>query len=302
VIAGPTAVGKTSLSIELAKKFNSAIVSSDSRQFYKEMNIGTAKPNAGQLESVPHYLIGTKSVDELYGAGHFAREARELIIQLFDTMDIVFLVGGSGLYIDALLQGVDEFEDVPVEIREKLNVEYTEKGIAWIRERLRTKDPEYFEKVDVHNPQRMIRALEVIEFTGKPFSGFLRQKEEKKEFNAIKILINTDRQRLYEQIEKRVDQMMDDGLLEEVKTLLEKKKFNALKTVGYKELFLFLEGEVDLKHAVQKIKQHTRNYAKRQLTWFRNKGYSEFSPDEPEKIEKFIREQIKNGPGILIHK
>ncbi|MEO6305249.1 MAG: tRNA (adenosine(37)-N6)-dimethylallyltransferase MiaA, partial [Bacteroidia bacterium] len=239
VVAGPTAVGKTALSIELAKHYGSVILSADSRQFYKEMSIGTAKPTIAQLESVKHYFINTKSITELYGAGHFEKDALLTLDELFKSNDIVFLVGGSWLYIDALLNGVDDFIEVPLEIREELNKKFETNGLEWLQKEVEKLDETYFNSVDTHNPQRLIRALEVCLFTGKPYSSFLNQPKAERHFTAIKILINTDREKLYEQINQRVDEMMTAGLLEEVKELKEQKHLNALKTVGYKELYAY---------------------------------------------------------------
>lgn len=289
MVAGPTAVGKTTLSIELAKHYGAVILSADSRQFYKEMSIGTAKPSLGQLESVKHYFINTKSISELYGAGHFEKDAIELVNELFKEHDIVFLVGGSGLYIDAVLNGVDDFIEVPLEIREELNKKFEKNGLEWLQNEVKKLDETYFDSVDTHNPQRLIRALEVCLFTGKPYSSFLNQPKAERNFTAIKILINTDREKLYTQINQRVDEMMANGLLEEVKELQNKKHLNALKTVGYKELYAYLDASYNLETAVAKIKQHTRNYAKRQLTWFKNQDeFETFEPTDLEKIKAYI--------------
>lgn len=265
------------------------ILSADSRQFYKELSIGTAKPTEAQLEEVPHYFINTKNIDELYGAGHYEKDALKQLEALFQEHSIVFMVGGSGLYIDAVLNGVDDFVEVPTEVRTRLNQLFEEKGLAWLQSELKTKDEPYFNTVDINNPQRLIRALEVIEHTGQPYSGFLTKKQTQRPFTAIKLLINLEREILYSRINKRVDDMMTDGLLEEVRSLAEKRQLNALKTVGYKELYEHLDGKSSLKEAVDKIKQHTRNYAKRQITWFRNKDeFEEFRPDELAKITGYI--------------
>lgn len=293
VIAGPTAVGKTELAIRLAERFGSEIISADSRQFYQEMNIGTAKPSPEQLKRVKHHFINTKSITELYGAGHFAKDAAELLQRLFQSHRVLFLVGGSGLYIKALLEGVDDFEEVPVELRENLNQEYREKGLLWLQEELKKRDPLYYEQVDLNNPQRLIRALEVVLFSGKPYSSFLNQRKPQPLFKNLNLLIDCPRESLYQRINARVDEMMKAGFLDEVKSLRSFKLFNALKTVGYKELDAHLEGKYDLASAVEKIKQHSRNYAKRQLTWFRNQGqYQRFRPEEFEKICKLIETQL----------
>lgn len=289
VIAGPTAVGKTKLGIELAKHYNSVILSADSRQFYKELNIGTAKPSEEELQEVKHYFINNKNITELFGAGHFEKEAIPLLDQLFEEHQLVFVVGGSGLYIDALLYGVDEFEDVPIEVREKLNAELDEKGIEQLQNELKEKDPVYAAKVDLSNSQRVIRALEVCRYSGKPYSSFLKKNTVERNFTPIKLFINTDREKLYNRINLRVDEMMKQGLLNEVKSLTAYKNVNALKTVGYKELFDHLEGLCTLEEAIAKVKQHTRNYAKRQITWFKNQDeWENFEPNDLEKIKAFL--------------
>lgn len=294
MIAGPTAVGKTDLSIQLAKRFQAPIISADSRQFYKEMTIGTAKPGEEQLKEVPHYFIGTKHIDELYGAGHFEKDAIHLLNELFLKHRIVFMVGGSGLYINAVLNGVDDFMEVPSSVREQLVAGFEEKGINWLQTELLQRDPDYFKLVDINNPQRLMRALEVCMHSGKTYSSFLNKEKATRNFMTIKLLINVEREKLYERINTRVDQMMHAGLLEEVKSLAPFKHLNALKTVGYKELYDYLEGKYDLKTAIDKIKQHTRNYAKRQLTWFKNQDtFIEFRPDEPSRILEFLNHHIK---------
>lgn len=296
VIAGPTAVGKTQLAITLAKHYNTVILSCDSRQFYREMNIGTAKPNAGQLESVKHHFINTKSVGELYGAGHFEKDAINLLNQLFTEHQLVILTGGSGLYINAVLNGVDDFEEVPLTVREQLNNEFKLKGLNWLQNELKTLDPVYFEQADLNNSQRLIRALELCRHTGQPYSSYLAKSKKERNFTAINLLINLNREELYARINQRVDEMMQQGLLNEVKQLLPYREFNALKTVGYKELFEYLDGTITLEQAIDKIKQHTRNYAKRQLTWFNNKGdFEVFGPDENEKITAYIDIILAHG-------
>lgn len=289
VIAGPTAVGKTKLGIELAQHYKSVIVSADSRQFYKELTIGTAKPSSEELNAVKHYFINTKHINELFGAGHFEKEAVALLDELFKEHQLVFVVGGSGLYINALLNGVDEFEEIPIEVREKLNEEFKQKNLEFLQNELKQLDPKYYQTVDLSNSQRIIRALEVCRFTGKPYSSFLKQQPVKRNFTAINLFINTNRDKLYNQINLRVDVMMEQGLLDEVKALIPYKHLNALKTVGYKELFAYLDSSYDLNTAISKIKQHTRNYAKRQITWFKNQNdFEEFEPTDLDKIKGYI--------------
>lgn len=284
------------MAIQLARLYQTEIISCDSRQFYRGLDIGTAKPEMQELASVKHHFINNKEPNELFGAGDFAREAKLLLDALFLKNKIVIMAGGSGMYIDALVNGVDEFEDVPSEFREHLNAEFEKNGLEFIQEKLRNADPVYFEKVDRNNPQRMIRALEVCEYTGKPYSSFLSMSRSVNQFVPIFILLNMDREKLYNRINERVEKMMEKGLLEEVKNLVPYRNHNALKTVGYKELFEYLDGKCSLQEAVNAIKQHTRNYAKRQLTWFRNKNESEtFDPSEIEKIKAYLELIIKHG-------
>ena len=245
---------------------------------------------------VSHHFINTRSVTELYGSGHFAWDVIKLTDELFKKHQVLFMVGGSGLYIEAVLNGLDEFADVPVEIREKLNNLYREKGLAWLQDEVKEKDPDFFATADINNPQRLVRALEMIEHTGRPFSEFRKGNISKRNFIPMKILINAPREILYDRINHRVDQMMEQGLLNEVKELERFREINALKTVGYKELFDHLEGKIDLKEAVAKIKQHTRNYAKRQITWFKNRGdFKVFEADKVKEIISYIDEQMANG-------
>jgi len=284
------------MAIQLARLYQTEIISCDSRQFYRGLDIGTAKPEMQELASVKHHFINNKEPNELFGAGDFAREAKLLLDALFLKNKIVIMAGGSGMYIDALVNGVDEFEDVPSEFREHLNAEFEKNGLEFIQEKLRNADPVYFEKVDRNNPQRMIRALEVCEYTGKPYSSFLSKSRLANQFVPVFILLNIDREKLYNRINERVEKMMEKGLLEEVKNLVPYRNYNALKTVGYKELFEYLDGKCSLQEAVNAIKQHTRNYAKRQLTWFRNKNESEtFDPSEIEKIKAYLELIIKHG-------
>lgn len=295
VIAGPTAVGKTDLAIRLAKHYQSVILSADSRQFYRELSIGTAKPNEQQLNEVPHYFIGNKSITELYGAGHFGRDAQALLKRLFLEHDLVFLVGGSGLYIDALLNGVDDFEEIPAAVREAINDSVKKNGMEWLQTEVERVDPKQFAAMDRQNPQRLVRVLEVFHHTGRPYSSFLNKNETSTvgTFHAIKLLVNLDRKQLYERINKRVDEMMQRGLLEEVKAFYGQKHLNALKTVGYRELYDYLDGQTDLQTAVNKVKQHTRNYAKRQLTWFRNKDqFREFEVSAIDEITDYIEKHF----------
>lgn len=289
MIAGPTGVGKTALAIKLAKYFKSEILSADSRQFYRETSIGTAKPNAEELAAVPHHFINTLSIEQNYSIGDFEKDATKLLDKLFETHQVVFLVGGSGLYINAVLYGVDEFIEVSEATRTLVKIQYAEKGISWLQEQVKQHDPDYFEEVDINNPQRLMRALEVCIGSGKPYSSFLSKNKKPRSFESIKLLINAPREQLYEKINLRVDKMIADGLENEVKSLIPYKHLNALNTVGYKELFTHFEGEITRDQAIDLIKQKTRNYAKRQLTWFNNQDtYEEFGPDDFEKIKAYI--------------
>jgi len=241
------------------------------------------------MQNVPHYFIDNLSINDAYNVGQYERDAIACMEELFKENDVLILAGGSGLYINAVLNGVDEFEEIPNNIREDLIKNYTEKGISYLQEELKQRDEVYYTLVDLNNPQRLMRALEVCIYTGKPYS--LQRTKEKKErpFNAIPILINTERELLYARINKRVDAMMANGLLEEVKHLYIYKHLNALNTVGYKELFDYIDGKQSLEEAVNLIKQNTRRYAKRQLTWFNNQGdYESFEPEEPEKIKAYL--------------
>lgn len=286
VVAGPTAVGKTALSIKLAKHFNCPIISADSRQFYKEMTIGTAKPSEEEMDCVPHYLINHISIHNTYNVGQFEKEAIHIIENLFTQNKYIILVGGSGLYINAILNGVDEFEEIPKEIRDVINNEYENKGISYLQEELKKIDETYYNQVDKLNPQRIIRAIEVYRHTGKPYSSFRKKEKKNRSFETINLLINTNREMLYQRINQRVDKMMDDGLLKETENLYPYKHLNALNTVGYKELFNYFDGNDTLENAIEQIKQNTRRYAKRQLTWFNNQG--EFETFEPNDFEKII--------------
>jgi tRNA dimethylallyltransferase len=296
IIAGPTAVGKTALSIQLAKQYMCPIISADSRQFYKEMSIGTAKPSIEEMDGIVHYFIDNKSIDDVYNIGEYEKEAITLIEKLFLKHDTLILVGGSGLYINAILNGLDEFEEIPTDIRENLIKQYNEKGISFLQEELKQRDFKYYEEVDTNNPQRMMRALEVCIFKGKPFSEFRTKVKKTRNFNSIPILINTSRAILYDRINKRVDEMISAGLVDEVKSLQNKNQLNALNTVGYKELFSYLENKITLQEAIDLIKQNSRRYAKRQLTWFNHQGdFETFEPNELEKIKSFINIIIEHS-------
>ena len=275
IIAGPTAVGKTALAIELAKNYSCPVISADSRQFYKEMSIGTAKPTIAEMQDVPHYFVDHISIQHTYNVGQYERDAIQQIESLFNVHEKLIVVGGSGLYINAIMNGVDEFEEIPSHIREGLIKDFEEKGLVYLQEQLKLRDEAYYGHVDINNPQRLMRALEVCIYTNKPFSQFRTNKKKERSFDIFPILINTNREALYAKINNRVDIMMQQGLMNEVKELHPFKQLNALNTVGYKELFDVIEGKTSLEEAVNLIKQNTRRYAKRQLTWFNHQGDSE---------------------------
>ena len=268
-VVGPTAIGKTALSIKLANHYNTEIVSADSRQFYKEMTIGTAVPSKEELSAAKHHFIQNLSVTEDYSVGDFERDGLALLDKLFKVQDIVILVGGSGLYVDAIVKGLNHFPDVDESIRLKLNDSLKNEGLEPLQNQLKTLDPKYFEKVDIHNPHRVIRALEICIGTQKTYTSFLEQDKEERPFNTITIGLEADRTKIYERINDRVDIMMAEGLLKEVKSLEPYKNYNALNTVGYKELFNYLDDEWSLEFAISEIKKNTRRFAKRQLTWFK---------------------------------
>ena len=269
VIVGPTAIGKTRMAIRLANAFQTEIISADSRQFFKEMRIGTAVPSAEELKAAKHHFIQHKSIHQPYTVGDFERDALEQLNHIFKAHEIAVMVGGSGLYVDAVVKGLDKFPEVPAEVREVLVAQWKRDGIAALQHELEATDPEYHETVDKQNPHRLIRALEIIRATGQPFSSFLDQEKPERPFETSYIGLTAPREIVYERINKRVDLMMAEGLLEEAKALFPHQSLNALQTVGYKELFRYFEGNWDLDTAVSEIKKNTRRFAKRQGTWFR---------------------------------
>lgn len=280
VIVGPTAVGKTALAIKLAVQFNTVIISADSRQFYREMSIGTAKPSHEELSSVKHYFINSHSINESFTAGDFEKQSLALLDDLFKIHNVVILAGGSGLYVKAVCEGFDEFPETGTQIREKLNNEFSENGIEVLQEKLKIADPAYYQTVDINNPQRLIRALEVYESTGIPYSGYRKSILNTRAFNIVKLGLNLPRPVLYERINERVDIMVKQGLIAEVQSLLPFRNLNPLNTVGYTELFDFFDGKTDLNTAISSIKQNTRRFAKRQLTWFRKDKEINWGADE----------------------
>ena len=284
-------MGKTAIAIKLAQQLKTAIISADSRQFYREMSIGTAKPDTEELVQAKHYFINSHSITENFTVGDFEKQVLELLDKLFKTHDQVIMAGGSGLFIQAVTQGFDELPVADPTTRSRLNQELTEKGIQYLQEKLKTADPVYYSQVDLNNPQRLIRALEVFETTGKPFSSYRKASTNKRTFEAIKIGLNLPREVLYERINQRVDIMVNLGLIEEVQSLLPYRHLNALNTVGYSELFDYFDGKTDLDTAINLIKQNTRRFAKRQLTWFRkDKEIKWMMNDDPNIIENILRE------------
>jgi len=268
-VIGPTAIGKTNLAIEIAKHFSTEIISADSRQFYKEMAIGTAVPSLEELAEVKHHFIQNRSIFEEYSVGDFERDAISLLDSLFESQDIAVLVGGSGLYVDAVVKGLDKFPEVPINVIEELKVEFELNGIEKLQKELLKKDPDYYYKVDLKNHHRIIRALGVCRSQKTPYSSFLNADKEPRKFNTIYIGLTADREIIYNRINMRVDIMMKEGLENEVRELLQYKNLNALQTVGYRELFSYFEGNYTKEFAIEEIKKNTRRFAKRQGTWFR---------------------------------
>ena len=268
-IAGPTGVGKTKTAIALAKAFDTEIISCDSRQFYKEMKIGTAVPTEEELAAVPHHFIQSKSIEEAYTVADFEKEAMATIEELFDKKDTLIMVGGSGMYADAVMFGMDEFPEVPQEVHNQIRLFYETHGLQGLQELLREKDPKYYTRVDINNPVRLLRALEVCIASDKPYSSFLGQERPARSFVSKMIILHCPRTVLYDKINARVDQMMKDGLEEEARALIPFKDHAALRTVGYKELFPYFDGECSLEEAINEIKKNSRRYAKRQITWFK---------------------------------
>lgn len=290
VVAGPTAVGKTAAAIKLAQHFNTVVVSADSRQFFREMSIGTAKPDAEELATAKHYFINSHSITESFSVGDFEKQGLALLDELFKTHDKVILAGGSGLYIKAICEGFDDLPVADISVRDKLNLQLEEEGITPLQEKLKQADPDYYAQVDLNNPQRIIRALEVFETTGKPFSSYRNATINKRPFNIIKLALDMPREKLYERVNLRVDLMVQQGLVEEVKFLLPYRELNALNTVGYAELFDHFDGKTSLDEALLLIKQNTRRFAKRQLTWFRkDKDFSWFDAGVPDIIDQMIK-------------
>ncbi|WP_373057650.1 tRNA (adenosine(37)-N6)-dimethylallyltransferase MiaA [Zunongwangia sp. H14] len=294
-IVGPTAIGKTALAIKLAQYFNTEIISADSRQFFKEMRIGTAVPDAEELAAAPHHFIQHISIEEDYSVGDFEKDAMAKIEELFLRKNIAIMVGGSGLYTRSITEGLDDFPEVDPEIRENLNTFLEKEGIQVLQQELKDLDPDYYKKVDLENPHRLIRALEICLGTGETYSSFLNQAKTKRNFHTISIGLTAERAIIYERINLRVEKMMQAGLMEEARQLYPKRHLNALKTVGYKELFQYFEEKISIEEAVAEIQKNTRRFAKRQLTWFRKDNSIQwFDIAEPlEQIIVYAEKEIK---------
>lgn len=293
IITGPTGIGKTKLSIELASSLSTEIISADSRQVYKELNIGTAVPSPDELLAVKHHLIQHVSIHSYYNVSKYEHEALASIQQIHNEHDVAILVGGTGLYIDAVCKGIDLMPDPDPKIREALNYLYKEKGLSALQDALLVADPEYYKQVDLKNPARIIRALEICEQTGKAFTSFRKTTPKQRPFKCIKIALDMDRTELYNRINQRVDQMVEQGLLDEAKTFLPYKQLSALKTVGYQELFDAFEGSISIEEGIERIKNNSRKYARKQLSWIRrDKEYQWFLPDTKDDVLSFIKSEL----------
>lgn len=297
-IVGPTGVGKTAVAVDIARLFNTEIISADSRQIYRELSVGTAVPSPDQLKTVRHHLLQHRSIKDYFNASMFEQEALAVLEKIFSAYPLAIVCGGSGLYIKALSEGIDDIPSVDPEIRKGLLKRMETEGIESLRFELSKLDPISYQRIDLKNPNRILKALEISLTTGKPYSGFLTHEKKKREFRSLKIGLNLDREYLYERINQRVDEMLENGLLKEVESVIEFRHLNALKTVGYTELFDYLEGKHSLEEAVRLIKRNTRHYARRQLTWFnRDKEIRWFRPDQVDEIIRLIRDSTSDEPG-----
>ncbi|HEY0272960.1 MAG TPA: tRNA (adenosine(37)-N6)-dimethylallyltransferase MiaA [Chitinophaga sp.] len=293
IIAGPTAAGKTGLAIRLAQHFGTRIISADSRQCYRELSIGTAKPTPAQLAAVPHYFIDSHSIREQVSAGIYERLALGYAGEIFAREPVAIVCGGTGLYIRAFAEGIDDMPPIPDAVRAAVRQAYAEKGLSWLQDRLRAQDPVFYAGAETENPHRLIRALEVLEATGRSITAFRTAATHPRHFRILKIGITLPKPELHANIHLRVDQMMAEGLVEEARAVLPYRTHNALQTVGYQEMFAYLDGDISLPEAIDQVKTHTRQYAKRQLTWFtRDPAFHWFDPREEAKILAFITEQL----------
>ena len=297
LVVGPTAVGKSDLCLKLAKKFETEILSWDSRQFYREMNQGTAKPSPEELAEVPHHFINTLSIADSYDVRKYEAEALQLLDRLFKTKQVVLMTGGTGLFASAIANGLDEIPDVSPEIRVDLIQELEEKGLAWLQGAVEEVDPEFYAQVDRSNPQRLMRALEIWRGTGLKFSSFRIKNKVQRSFEIVKIGLDRPREELYQRIDQRMELMLDRGLFKEAESLVDRRNLNALQTLGYTEIFDFLEGKYDEKEMVRLLKRNSRRYAKRQLTWFRKDLLIRwFHPDQEQEILGYLNDQIALNP------
>jgi len=294
ILMGPTASGKTTLAIEIAKIFNTEIISADSRQFYKEIPIGTAAPDSIQLNEIRHHFVGHLSINDLYNVSRFESDVISLLNSKFKSHDVMVMTGGSGLYIDAVCSGIDELPDPDEKIRNELEELFEQQGLSALHTKLELLDPEYFNQVDKNNPKRLIRAIEICEQTGKTYTELRKNKSRKRNFNIIKIGLKVPRQELVERIHQRTDQMIAQGLLQEAEKVYPLKHLNALNTVGYKELFIYFDGIWDMETAIEKIKTNTRRFAKRQMTWFRKDDkITWFTPEKIPEIIDFLEKRLE---------
>ena len=289
-IVGPTAIGKTSIAIDLATHFNTEIISCDSRQFYKEMNIGTAKPSPNEINKIKHHLIGNISVNKDYNISEFTNDADLILRSILNKKNIAILVGGSGLYIESLIFGIDQIPEVSLDLRNKLNNDLKNNGIKFLQDWLKKIDPELLDKIDIKNPRRVMRALEICLTSKKKYSQIIDKTKKIPKYDFLCIGLDRNRKKLYEAIDKRVDNMVANGLVNEVKSLYKFRKNNALNTIGYKEIFEYIEGNDSLENCIEKIKVNSRRYAKRQLTWFRSKNYVKwFDKPNLEELINYIK-------------
>jgi tRNA dimethylallyltransferase len=294
IITGPTAIGKTRVAIETANFFNTEIVSADSRQIYRELNIGTAVPSKAELNSIKHHFVHSHSIQDTYNASRFETEAMELLEDLFKKYDVVVLTGGSMLYIDAICKGIDTMPDVDPELRQNLKNSLKENGIESLRVQLKKLDPDYYRQVDLKNPARIVHALEICLMTGRPYSSFRTSPNKERPFSILKIGLNCNRAELHHRINQRVDKMVEAGLEEEARSVYPLKHLNSLNTVGYRELFAHFNGEITKEKAIELIKRNSRRYARKQLTWFRKDAEMNwFTPQDSAKIIKFIQNKIE---------
>ena len=293
VIAGPTAVGKTDFCVRLAQALQTEVISADSRQFYRELTIGTAKPSEAELKGVPHHFINSHSIETLYSAGAFERDALSVLDTLFQTKNVVLLTGGSGLYIKAVCKGLDDLPETPPEFRSELMQRLETEGLEVLQTQLQTLDPVYCTQNDLQNTQRVVRALEVSLLTGKPYSSFREHQPAQRPFKIVQIALDREREELYRRIDARMDAMLSAGLVEEARSLLKYRSHNALQTVGYKEVFDYLDGLYDYNEMVRLLKRNSRRYAKRQITWFKHQGnFKWFQADNFEGVREFLMSEL----------